>query len=273
MGPESLVMGFTNRIRPVGREILLIILWTLIQPLVVLGFDRLYSLSFLSFESIVLIWSIGGIASLIIAFALVLFFQRAYYSRNPKPNLVEMYDNRHSTPLASLLQDVVDKYWSLAVTQTSASTALSKTIVNMIKQGKAFRFPIINSKPNAQGNGKEPEYFKESQGKTLHMYITSNVETALKRFRDDIVANLAPTEMALFDVKEYNLPITHTMIIIDPDRPNAKIRFEPFTYVPREGATPVWVVEKAKHPEVFKNLLESFEMAYKQAKPIDWNSL
>ena len=53
------------------------------------------------------------------------------------------------------------------------------------------------------------------------------------------------------------------MIVIDPGGPDAKIHFEPFSYVPVEGKTPVFVIEKEKQRQVFDDLLESFNIAYK----------
>lgn len=144
----------------------------------------------------------------------------------------------------------------------------------MIKAGKSFRFLIINSKPNRSTNTeKYPEFFRDSQGKIIHQYLNADVEASLKRFRDDIVAKLTEEELSRLDVREYNLPITHTMTIINPDSDNAKIQFEVFHYVPREGAQPVFVIEREKHPEVFKNLLQSFENAYNQATPVQWEKL
>lgn len=191
---------------------------------------------------------------------------------------VMMYKSRSEIKIEDLLDKVKDKYWSLAVTQIKASMSLAPSIVKMIEEGKSFRFLIINAQPDRPMSVPQPEYFKDSQGKIIHNFMNYEPKSTLQRFKADIVDKLVhkltPSELvARFDVREYNLPITHTMIIIDPDTPNAKIHFEVFHYVPVEGKQPVFIIEKTEHPEVFEILLQSFKNAYDRATPIDWEKL
>lgn len=240
---------------------------------------------FLIFASIILIFSFGSI----IFERLGLRFQYPIVSKTKGTKtikdsaqtqseaFVRVYKSRNDVDLEELLKEVKNKYWSLAVTQHKAPMSLAPTIIKMIKEGINFRFLIINSQPNRDSDNKakeEPEYFRDSQGTILHKHIDTDPDRTLKRFQDEIVAKLSSDELLRLDVRKYNLPITHTMIIIDPDSDtNAKIQVEVFHYVAIEGKQPVFIIEKTKHPEVFRTLLESFENAYKKATPINWGKL
>ena len=142
-------------------------------------------------------------------------------------------------------------------------------ILDMIKQGKKFRLLIINPAPKAG----DPKFFEDSQGKIIHYGLVPIPKGTLERFKHGIVVKLAEDEKTRFDVREYNLPITHTMIVIDPNSPDAKIHFEVLHYVAVEGTQPVFVIERAKDSVVFQNLIKSFENAYDKATPIDWKNV
>jgi len=196
---------------------------------------------------------------------------------NPQEH-ARMYRNRYEVNLEEVLRGVNSQFWNLSVMVEKISKDLAPTIVRMIKDArneKRFRFLIIDETPNRNppDGQKEPEFYRISQGLILHTQIDGNVEHSLKRFKEAVVDTLNPTERKKLEVRLYNLPITHTMIVIDPEGENARIHFEPFTYAAREGAAPVFIVELAKHPEVFKDLLESFQKAWDRASLVDWDRL
>lgn len=262
---------------------MVIILWSLIQPLVILGLNRLFSLpSSLTFESIVLLWSVGGIISLILAFFGFLIIRKVYSKFYPKttPNVAEMRLRRKLDPLAGKLDVAKEEYWSLAITQHTASRSLIPTIVKMVEAGKIFKFLIINSEPSPG----EPTFFKDSEGKILHKFIDSDPKKNLQRMRDGIVTRLKDKKTLTdaeiskrFQVREYNLPITHTLIIIDPNSKASKgwAQLEVFHYVPIEGDQLVFKVEEAKHPDEFAILKQDFENAWnhESTHPVDWDKL
>jgi hypothetical protein len=245
-----------------------------------IGFAYLYSTNakLSSPETPIIVLIVLGIIGLIVATVVARRYTPASVMRNEIPKeYVLMYQSRDVGNMGELLKRVKHTYWSLAVTQQEASRALSPIIVKMIrKENKSFRFLLVNPNPNSQDGVKEPEFFKEAQGRTIHTGLDNDIPSILSRMKNDIFAELLKEgDVSKFEVKEYNLPITHTMIIVDAAEPDAFIRFESFTYAAWEGATPIFVIEKAKQPEVFENLLKSFTNAWdaKNTIPIDWNKL
>jgi hypothetical protein len=193
---------------------------------------------------------------------------------------VRMYDNKFEYKFENLLNDVKKTYWGLAVSHDLFSTVSERNdkIVAMLKDGISFRILLINPAPKKG----EPEFLKLSQREIIPVGAEGTVEVTLKRFKDDIGGKLTPEKLELerlenfdwtkrFEVKLYNKPITHTMIIID----HAKIQLEPYLYLPQAGATPIFIIENSKRPEVFKKLEESFEATWNDSRthPVSWDSL
>ena len=205
-------------------------------------------------------------------------------------HLVRMYDNKSAYKFENLLNDVKKTYWGLAVSHGLFSTRFSdvEKVVSMLKDSVSFRILIVNPSPNkgsASENG-EPEFLKWSQGKIIPRGPEGTIETVLGRFKQDIGAKLTPEILRQenleefdwrrrFEVKLYNLPITHTMIIIDRKEKNAKIQLEPYLYLPHASSTPIFIIEKRKRRKVFDAFVSSFENAWNDERtiPVSWDSL
>jgi hypothetical protein len=190
------------------------------------------------------------------------------------PRLVKMYASRFNVNLEKVLDSVNDKYWSLAVTQHKASLDVAEKLLSMIQSGKSIILLLANPDPNKDNpEGKEPEFIKWCEKKITALGVCSEIEGSLKRLHDHIFIKLkTKEERARFDVRLYNLPPLQTMIIIDKNAPDARLQFEPFGFKPDPAHSPLFIIEKAKDPDVFDFLLKSFEYVYGQSKPVKWKN-
>ena len=224
--------------------------------------------------------SVNGVVAFIISGIFAFYILRGLES-GKKPTAtsnevldqyVRMYDARSDVNIEELTKGTKKEYWSLAITQQMASKELSPTIVRMVKAGIKFKFLFINPNPNRDG-GKEPEYLKLSERGIVAGLLQDEAENSLKRFHEVVFKQLNEEERRGLEVRLYNLPLTHTMIIIDQDQPDAKIQFEAFTYYAVVGKVPVFIVEKSRRLETFQNLLKSFQIAWDRARPVEWEKL
>ena len=81
--------------------------------------------------------------------------------------------SRKEVNLNEVLDSVKMHFWSLVVTHHTASKPLASTILQKIKEGKSFRFLIIDPKPNKDSTQKNPEWFRDSQEKILRHDISN----------------------------------------------------------------------------------------------------
>ena len=146
----------------------------------------------------------------------------------------------------------------------------------MIQAGKTVRLLLADPDPNKNNPmGKEPEFVKLCVNKITAQNVPKEIENSLHDLHDRIYKELSPSERERFDVRLYNLPPLHTMIIIDQGEPDAWIQLESFGFKPDPTHAPLFIIEKAKYPDTFAYLLASFNYVWDEkknrlSKPVPW---
>lgn len=205
------------------------------------------------------------------------------WKRQPPSKLPQMFAGMYigrgeTNKLVERLASVKDKYWNLAVSQHQAAN--DKPVIDAIKKVLENAAKKNEKKMNAETHNlydksvvllladtkKEPNFLKPCAGINHPPNTVQDAEKAVDLLKTHIFGarNLSENAKGLFEIGLYNLPLLNTLTIIDPNSPDAIIYLEPFVYAEDAtvGNAPIFVIEKAKHPEVFKNLLASFEYAY-----------
>ncbi len=187
-----------------------------------------------------------------------------YFKKNKKQN-IQSEVNPQTSPIITLrdvktldwLDEVKTEVSVLAVDGGSFAESNFERIKKRINENDvSFTFLLLNS---------SSEILTKAEGTLLSPKAKIGIESQLERFKQ--IHNMLGNKTNKLEIRIYDLPVVHSMFIIDPKTDNGKMVVEYYEYKTEPRDKINIILTKKNNPKFFEFFYSKYKYVWEQSTP------